>query len=274
MVEEGVRESVDVPALRAWLVAHAVPGVDEVVTDADGGSMHRRPLRPAGWLEVHLPADGPPRLRTDAAPAGLATGRRWLGLDDDPAPGIAALADDPVLGPLVRGRPHVRVPGAPDPFEAAVNVVLGQHVSLAAGRVFAGRLAATHPVTPEVLAAADPDGLQRAVGVTGARALTLVALARAVLDGLDLAPQPDPDDRARTRAALLALPGVGPWTADLVALRCLRDPDVFLPGDLVLRKALGGVTAREAARLAEAWAPHRSLAVVHLWTHHALDPPG
>jgi 3-methyladenine DNA glycosylase/8-oxoguanine DNA glycosylase len=272
VVEELVREPVDVPALRAWLDAHAVPGVDEVTTDGEGGSVHRRALRPTASLEVHLPAEGPPRLRTNGGAAGLEAGRRWLGLDHDPAPGVEALADDPVLGPLVRARPLVRVPGAPDPFEAAVNVVLGQHVSLAAGRVFAGRLAATQPVRPEALASAEPGALQQAVGVTGARALTLVALARAVLDGLDLAPQPDPGARARTRAALLALPGVGPWTADLVGMRCLRDPDVFLPGDLVLRKALGGVSAREAARLAETWAPHRSLAVVHLWTHHALDP--
>ncbi len=71
---------------------------------------------------------------------------------------------------------------------------------------------------------------------------------------------------------MLALPGVGPWTADLVALRALRDPDVFLPGDLVLRKALGGVTATAAAAVAEAWRPHRSLAVLHLWTQVAIDP--
>ena len=72
---------------------------------------------------------------------------------------------------------------------------------------------------------------------------------------------------------MMALPGVGPWTAGLVALRALRDPDVFLPGDLVLRRALGGVTAAQAAVMAEAWRPHRSLAVLHLWTHHAIDPP-
>jgi DNA-3-methyladenine glycosylase II/AraC family transcriptional regulator of adaptative response / DNA-3-methyladenine glycosylase II len=78
---------------------------------------------------------------------------------------------------------------------------------------------------------------------------------------------------ALARSTLLALPGVGPWTADLVALRALRDPDVFLPGDLVLRRALGGVTARAAATASEAWRPHRSLAVLHLWTHHAIDPP-
>lgn len=272
MVEQVVREPVDVPALRAWLVAHAVPGVDEVDTGADGSSTHRRALPDGTRLDLRLQPDGPPVLRTTGGASGTQVGRRWLGLDHDPAPGVAVLADDPVLGPLVRSRPLVRVPGAPDPFEAVVNVVLGQHVSLAAGRVFAGRLAAAHPVTAEALAGLAPDALRVAVGVTGARAVTLVALARAVLDGLDLAPQPDPDARAATRAALLALPGVGPWTADLAAMRCLRDPDVFLPGDLVLRKALGGVTAREAAGLAEAWAPHRSLAVVHLWTHHALDP--
>ncbi|MBM6398881.1 DNA-3-methyladenine glycosylase family protein [Phycicoccus sonneratiae] len=270
-VEEVVREPVDVPALRAWLVAHGVPAVDEVVTAPSGATTHRRDVRGVGPVAVDLPTDGAPRLVAPDA-AGLQVLRRWLGLDHDPTPGVAALADDPVLGPLVRARPHVRVPGTPDPFEAAVNVVLGQHVSLAAGRVFAGRLAAAHPVTPEALAALDPEVLRADVGVTGARARTLVALARAVLDGLELTPQPDPDAGAATRAALLALPGVGPWTADLVMMRCLRDPDVFLPGDLVLRKALGGVTAREAARRAEAWAPHRSLAVAHLWTHHALDP--
>ncbi len=210
-------------------------------------------------------------------------------------PGVAALAADPVLGPLVRARPHLRVPGSTDPFETAVLVVLGQHVSLAAGRAFAARLVAAHgapgagcsggapgnhPSTrlegqrafpaPEVLAALDPVDLQRTVGITTARARTVVAIAGAVNDGsLPLRPAPT----TGVRAGMLALPGVGPWTADLVALRALRDPDVFLPGDLVLRKALGGVTAKEAATLAQAWRPHRSLAVLHLWTHHAIDPP-
>ncbi len=276
---ETVDAPVDTRALRAWLLAHAVPGVDVVATAPDGGTTVARPVRTGAGstaLEVRLPGRGRAELvAAGPAPAeALAAGRRWLGLDADPAPGVAALADDPVLGPLVRSRPHVRVPGAPDPFEAAVNVVLGQHVSVAAGRVFAGRLAALGPLRPESLAAADPQDLQRSVGVTGGRAGTLVALARAAVDGLSLEPTVDAEVRAGTRAALLALPGIGPWTADLVALRCLRDPDVFLPGDLVLRKALGGVPPREAERMAEAWRPHRSLAVVHLWTHHALDPPG
>ncbi|WP_392545242.1 DNA-3-methyladenine glycosylase 2 [Oryzobacter telluris] len=297
---------VDLPALRAYLVAHAVEGVDEVEVRPDGSSRHRRVVPTPGGpvaIRVTLPValmgtpvvevgsgssqDGGPGGPPDDVGAALAAAHRWLGLDADPAAAVEALADDLVLGPLVSARPHLRVPGTTDPFEAAVNVVLGQHVSLAAGRVFAGRLASTYgaeeptdsPLAglvaypkPEVLAGLDPDGLRATVGVTGARARTVVALARAVLDGLDLAPTDDPDQRATTRAALLALPGVGPWTADLVALRCLRDPDVFLPGDLVLRKAMGGITAKEAARHAEVWAPHRSLAVLHLWTHHAIDP--
>ena len=299
-------ELVDLHALRAFLVSHAVPGLDDVQVRADGSSLHRRLVAArsgtTATLTVTLPPGAVGRPSTDvdgdpdAVAVGTAAARRWVGLDLDPAPGVAALADDPVTGPLVRARPHVRVPGSTDPFETAVLVVLGQHVSLAAGRRFAARLVAAHGVVPgvgcsgggpgnhlstqlgelrafpgpEVLASLDPVGLQQAVGVTGARAHTVVALARAVADGrLTLSATADP---ARTRAALLDLPGVGPWTADLVALRCLRDPDVFLPGDLVLRRALGGVPSAEAARLARAWVPHRSLAVLHLWTHHALDP--
>ena len=277
---------VDLPALRAFLVAHAVPALDDVEALPDGSTRHRRlvPVEGASHLlTVTLPpgavgvpsvvADGPP----DAVAAATAVGRRWLGLDADPAPGVAVLAGDPVLGPLVRARPHLRVPGSTDPFETAVLVVLGQHVSLAAGRAFAARLVAAHGTDafpgPEALAALDPIELQRTIGITGARARTVVAIARAVADGtLPLDPTPT-TDFAEVRHRMLALPGVGPWTADLVALRALRDPDVFLPGDLVLRKALGGVTARQAATASEAWRPHRSLAVLHLWTHHAIDPP-
>jgi DNA-3-methyladenine glycosylase II/AraC family transcriptional regulator of adaptative response / DNA-3-methyladenine glycosylase II len=234
-----IPDLVDVRALRAFLVAHAVPGLEEVEVLDDGGTRHHRVVhveRDRVALAVTLPAhevgtpsftaDGP----ADAVPSAVAAGRRWVGLDDDQEQGASALADDAVLGPLVRARPHLRVPGT--------------------------------------LAALDADDLRRTVGTTGARARAVVSLTRAVTAGeLTLT------DSGTTRDRLLGLPGVGPWTADLVALRALRDPDVFLPGDLVLRRALGGVTAKEAARLAEAWRPHRSLAALHLWTHHAIDPP-
>lgn len=287
---------VDLPGLRAFLVAHAVPGLDDVVALDDRSTRHRRLVRtPTGTLvtlTAVLPpgvvgtpvvvAEGPP----DAVAAAAVLGRRWLGLDSDPGSGVDALADDPVLGPLVTSRPHLRVPGSTDPFETAVLVVLGQQVSLAAGQLFAARLVAAHgsapeaaPLrafpSPEVLAALDTVALQRALGITGARARTIVVLARAVAEGAIRleATSTGAVERAGTREALLALPGIGPWTADLVALRALRDPDVFLAGDLVLRRALGGVSAAQAATASHAWRPHRSLAVLHLWTQHAIDPP-
>ncbi|MEO7422873.1 MAG: AlkA N-terminal domain-containing protein [Ornithinibacter sp.] len=297
-----VDDTCDLPALRSYLVAHAIPGVDEIATLEEGSTAHRRTLTVGGRdvrVQVTLPtADlGVPGIRVQGPPDAVAeatvAARRWLGLDLDPRAAVGALRRDPVIGSLVHARPWLRVPGAADPFEAAVFVVLGQHVSLAAGRAFAGRLVAAHGGFPsaEVLAVADPATVKEVVGVTGARAHTLVALANEVASGilpLALAPRSQEHpagsggnnpqnprgapDSARIREGLLALPGIGPWTADLIALRCLRDPDVFLPGDLVLRKALGGITAREAARVAQAWRPHRSLAVLHLWTHHALLP--
>ncbi|MGL5929530.1 MAG: DNA-3-methyladenine glycosylase family protein [Dermatophilaceae bacterium] len=270
----------DVAASRAWVLAHLVPGVDDVVRHDDGRVEVTR-LVPTGGgpaeLTVTFPAGSADRvdLRSSGVHAdeALAAGRHWLGLDVDPAPAVAALAADRLLGPLVTARPHIRVPGTSDPFETAVFVVLGQQVSVAAARRFAGRLVDAygepHGIrrvfpTADILASADDAALRTAVGLTGARARTVVALARAVADGLHLT------DRA-ARADLLALPGVGPWTADLVALRCARHPDVFLPGDLAVRRALGA-TAMEADRLADAWRPYRSLAVIQLWTHHVLDP--
>ncbi len=95
-----------------------------------------------------------------------------------------------------------------------------------------------------------------------------VSLAAAVEDGLSLDPGADP---LTTRAALLALPGVGPWTADYVALRALGDRDAFPAGDLVLRRALGVATAREAEARAEAWRPHRAHALIHLWTREVFS---
>ncbi|MGL5865617.1 MAG: DNA-3-methyladenine glycosylase family protein [Dermatophilaceae bacterium] len=274
---------VDVPGIRAWLLAHLIPGVDTVNHHIDGRiDLIRLVPTTAAWAEmvVRLPVPGsgaPIRVGADGASAhqAITAGRGWLGLDCDPAPAVAALAADPVLGPLVTARPHLRVPGSTDPFETAVFVVLGQQVSMAAARRFAGRLVDTYGEwhgarrafpTATTLASADDAALRAAVGLTGARARTVVGLARAVAAGLDLT------DRA-ARASLLTLPGVGPWTADLVAMRCARHPDVFLAGDLVVRRALGA-TAAEADRLAAVWRPHRSMAVIQLWTHHVLDPPG
>ncbi len=196
--------------------------------------------------------------------------RRLLGLDVDPAPADAALGGDPLLGPVVRARPGVRVPGTLDGFELAVRAVAGQQVSVAGARTVLGRLAVacgTAPAFPgpaAILAAPD-----EAFAMPGSRRRTLRALAAAAASGA-LALDPPVRDRAAAEAALLALPGVGPWTVAYVALRAWSDPDAFQPTDLgVLRglRALGGPgEPREIAAVAERWRPWRAHAQMHVWS--------
>lgn len=104
---------------------------------------------------------------------------------------------------------------------------------------------------------------------TTTRARAVVALARAVADGLDLTAGAG----AEVRAVLLAIPGIGPWTVEYLAVRVLGDRDAFPSGDLVLQRALGVTSAREADRIAESWRPWRAYALLHLWTHASYDPP-
>jgi len=193
-------------------------------------------------------------------------------LDADPASVDHVLGADALLAPSVARRPGLRVPGAVDGFELVVRAVLGQQVSVAAARTFAGRLTQqcvsaletprgplTHSFpTAEQVAASDLSGL----GLTSARVATLRAVAEAVCNGLSLEPTAE---RNSTRAALLALPGIGPWTVDYVAMRALGDPDAFPADDLVLRKVLG----TSAAAVAEAWRPWRAYAAMHVWAMSA-----
>lgn len=151
-------------------------------------------------------------------------------------------------------------------------------MSLAAARTFAGRLAAAYGTpgprgltlfpTPERLAAAPVQVLRDAVGVPNGRARTLRALAELFAGGFRLEPvQPPAGHRlADARATLLAVPGIGTWTVEYLAMRALHDPDACPAGDLVLRRALGFERTADAAALAEAWRPYRAYAVVRLWT--------
>jgi AraC family transcriptional regulator, regulatory protein of adaptative response / DNA-3-methyladenine glycosylase II len=204
--------------------------------------------------------------------------RRWLDLDADPAAIDAALARDPVLRPLVRAHPGTRVPGTIDGFELAVRAVVGQQITVRGARTLAGRIVRvagtplpdgpegiTHAFpTAADLAAASLDGL----GLTGTRIATLHRLSELVADGsLDLSGDADPD---ATAAALLAVPGVGPWTVAYVAMRALRDPDAFPATDLGVRRGcetlgLDGAPAAIAAH-AERWRPYRAYAAMLLWT--------
>jgi 3-methyladenine DNA glycosylase/8-oxoguanine DNA glycosylase len=271
------------------LVATAVPGVEEW----HDGAYRRSLALPGGPGVVALRpgADGDDDVRavltlTDPADADRATtlARRILDLDADPVAVDTTLRADPALVPLVDAAPGRRVPGSPDPGEFAVRAVLGQQVSTAAARTHAGRLVRGHgtplpdglagpgstlthlfPGAP-ALTAVDPDEL----GMPQTRKRTLLTLVRALADGDVVL---DPADVSAARAALGALPGIGPWTVDSVAMRALGDPDAFLPSDLGVRVAAErlGLPARDRDLVAraEAWRPYRAYATQYLWA--ALD---
>jgi AraC family transcriptional regulator of adaptative response / DNA-3-methyladenine glycosylase II len=227
-------------------------------------------LPDADALELRV-AGAPPAALLQLA----CVARRVFDLAADPARIGAELARDALVGPLSRRRPGLRIPGSWDPFECAVRAVLGQQVSVAAGRTFAARLVEragtairagtdglTHLFpTPAALAVASLEGL----GLTRTRTATLHALARAVMERrIDFSAPPE-----EVTAALAALPGIGPWTAHYVALRALAEPDALPTGDLVLRRmaaADGGMlSARALQERARHWRPWRGYAVMHLW---------
>ncbi|RBY79588.1 DNA-3-methyladenine glycosylase 2 family protein [Geodermatophilus sp. TF02-6] len=260
-----------------FLGAHAVPGLEEW----DGTTFSRVLDLPHGPGVVRLSpaADGGAaviaRLKLTALRdlgVAVARCRRLLDLDADPVAVDDVLGADPALAGLVAGAPGRRVPASPDADELAVRAVIGQQVSLAGARTLTARLvrAAGTPlpepvgtltcVFPRPAALAEAD--LTAVGLTGTRRRTVHALAAALADGsVSLDPGADREEAGR---ALLAVPGIGPWTAALVALRGLADPDVWLPGDLALRRALAALGSSDADA-ATRWRPWRSYAVLHLW---------
>jgi AraC family transcriptional regulator of adaptative response / DNA-3-methyladenine glycosylase II len=206
--------------------------------------------------------------------------RQLLDLDADPIAVSDALGADPLVGALVTEHPGRRVPGAVDGFELAVRAIIGQQVSVPGARTVAGRLVqAAGEVLPEAddvvthlfptpaalleLAARQP----AAFAMPAARRRALVGLAEALEDGrVVIDPGTDPTE---LRASLVRLPGIGPWTAEYVAMRALRDPEAFMPTDLGIRRAAHALgLPDDPARLTELtdrWRPWRSYAMVHLW---------
>ncbi len=301
------RPPLDLADLLAFLGRRAVPGVETW----DGTTFERTLDLPHGPGLVAVAFDPSPGTRPSGRPShpavaatltlhdirdyatAVARTRRLLDLDADPAAVAAVLGRHRLLTAALQQSPGRRVPGTVAPFELAVRAVIGQQVSLASARAVCGRLVADFgppadlgPVPgavarhlfprPEALAGADPATL----ALPARRAATVVALARAVAEGrIALDPGADRDE---TERRLLELPGIGPWTAAYIRMRALGDPDVFLPGDLVLARALAagrppdrGPARPRVARSpteSQAWKPWRSYAVAHLW---ALPvPPG
>jgi AraC family transcriptional regulator of adaptative response / DNA-3-methyladenine glycosylase II len=269
------RPPYDWTGLLQFLSRRAVPGLEHVEKD--------RYLRTvavagdAGWIEVSHDA---PRhgirvaVHVDSPRAlyGVVSRvRRMFDLDADPDAIRTHLGRDPLLAPLVARAPGRRVPGSWDGFELAVRAVLGQQCSVAAGRTLVSRIveeygapiAAAPPVArlfpaPHVLLDAPIERL----GVLPRRADAVRALARAVGAGeLTLSRESDPGE---ARLSLLAVPGIGPWTAEYVAMRSLGDPDAFPVGDLALARA-ADLDGRALARRADAWRPWRAYAALHLW---------
>src|ERR1700737_2237895 len=273
------RPPLDWAALSGWLQVRALPGVAEM-----NGSTYRRTLRlPRGSGVVALePIDTHIRctLRLESM-ADLTSAvrqcRRLLDLDADPLSVVEVLTQDRRLSSVVKKRPGLRAPGAVDGTELAIQAILGQQVSLAAARTLASRLVTAHG---DVIKIADPtlthlfpraDAIAAAdlseLGVPKTRRATLHALANAVASGtLTLDPGAD---RAETYRRLVALPGIGEWTAGYILMRALGDPDTFLPSGLGIKKAgerLGlGDSARTISDRAGAWRPWRTYATHHLW---------
>jgi len=279
------RPPYDWSRLLEFLRGRAIPGVELV---ADGtyrrivalgehaGEIAVRPATTVGRardrsaLELALA----PTLLPVVMPL-VARVRRMFDLDARPDLIGRALARDKKLAPMIAARPGLRLPGAIDPFESAIRAMLGQQVSVAAATTLAGRFAAQlgtrlaagdtlafrFPTPAEVVTA----GAERIVkiGMPMARAIAIHTLATAIatqrvkLDASELEP---------FVAALVQLPGIGPWTAHYLAMRALHLPDAFPASDLGIQKALSRPSPKQAEARAEAWRPYRSYAVMHLWT--------
>jgi DNA-3-methyladenine glycosylase II len=270
----------DWSAMLDFLSARAIVGMEEVVDGVYSRSIGLKgvhgtfSIKPATPDSLELTLDFPDMT---AVPEIVARVRRMFDLDTDLSAIHQHLADDPMLARLITERPGLRVPGTWDGLELAMRAVLGQQITVTAAIRLAGKLVARYGVPlasprgalthvfpeAEVLAAAD----LAALGMPKSRGRTLSGVAQAALDDPLLFELDRPDGVAR----LLALYGIGDWTAQYIALRQLRQMDGFPTGDVGLINALTAlegkaVTASQLLSRAEAWRPYRGYAAQLLWT--------
>lgn len=283
----GFRPPLDWDAMLGYLADRAIPGVEHV-----SGGVYRRTIlvgenpgvieiMPGGedhlLLRAHLP-------HWEGLIHVVQQARRIFNLDSDPEAANAHLEDDPTLGPLVRTRPGLRMPGTWDPYEIGVRAIVGQQVSVASASTVAGRIVERHGVpvpgleqmglthlfpTAATLAVADLDDL----GLTSGRIAAVRAFAEAARD--EVVPLDGSVGLTELQAALVDLPGIGSWTAQYLALR-LGEPDAFPATDLGLRRAVEGAPVNGArsplVERAERWRPWRAQAAIHLWLSDHLAP--
>ncbi len=276
------RPPYDWPGTLAFLKARELRRV-ESVSDQDYARTVRLGAH-SGWIRVTHAAKRHALLLEfthgllPVLPALIGRVRDLFDLNAQPTQIVKHLGRDPRLASWVKRTPGLRVPGAFHGFELGLRAILGQQITVQAATTLACRLAEAfgEPIatlhagldrlTPSAARIADAsvDEIAR-LGVVNARARSLIALARAQVSGallLDGGALPDPDIAVQR---LCALPGIGPWTAHYIALRALRWPDAFPPGDVVVRKRLGGIAASEIEALSQSWRPWRSYALLHLW---------
>jgi AraC family transcriptional regulator of adaptative response / DNA-3-methyladenine glycosylase II len=265
-----------------FLAARELQGVEWVTDRAYARTVRLGDRR--GWIRV-TQASGRNALLlefthslTPVLPALLSRARNLFDLNARPDIISKQLRRDARLAPLVKRAPGMRVPGAFNGFELGLRAILGQQVTVKAATTIACRFAAAfgEPVvtpfpelnrltpTPERVAQASVDDIARH-GIVSARAKSIIALAQAQRSGmvpLDRGVHPDPDEAMKR---LAELPGIGQWTAHYIAMRALRWPDAFPKEDIAVRNNLGGVSARQADAMSQAWRPWRSYAVLHIW---------
>ncbi len=270
-------------ALLRYFQSRLVPGVEEISEQTYRRTVQLGKAR--GWISVQNDAQKA-QLIVSIAPSlvhclgAIQTRvRQMFDLDASPLEIAAVLKKDAILGPIATQTPGLRVGGAWDTFELAVRAVLGQQITVKAATTLSGRLAerigeplaTPFPllkrlgVTPEALLRLNQDELCQ-LGLVSKRAQALRHLAEFTLQGgLTFPPGMDHESAA---ARLVALPGIGPWTAHYIAMRALRFPDAFPAADLGLRKALGNLPTADCEALSQSWRPWRAYAAITLW--HSL----
>src|SRR5579862_1277285 len=277
------RPPYDWPGILAFLRARAITGVEWATEESYARTVALGAV--TGWIRVTQSRKKHGLLLEfthslmPALPALLSRVRGLFDLDARPSLISTQLARDPRLAAAVRANRGIRVPGAFNGFELGLRAILGQQVTVKAATTIASRVAAafgdpiatpfpqlTHltPAADRIAAASTAD--IAALGIVAVRARSLVALAQAHVSGdlsLEGGAQRSPDCVV---GQLTGLPGIGPWTAQYIAMRALRWPDAFPKEDVAIRNRLGGVSAREAEAMSQRWRPWRSYAVMHLWT--------
>lgn len=270
------RPPFDALGLFRFFADHAIPGLEV----GDDASYARTLLLPGGPAQVEIrPDDVRPGVIVAAqltaladVPALVARVRRMFDLDADSVAIDAALSTDPVLAPLVANVPGIRLAGTADAEEALFRTLVGQQISVAAARTVLGRLVAdlgggVFP-TAATIAEHGADVLRG----PAARIATILGTARAVAAGDVRIDVEVPADELRR--SLIALPGIGPWTADYLTMRVLGNPDILLTSDLVVRQSAAALGLPAQPRALDAsgvrWAPWRSYATLQLWRARPL----